>query len=159
MRNLFIAPHCDDETLWGAYIIMNYKCDVVVFVDEKTTQVNKDECIAACKILGVADLKFVTKIEQVDKTYDKIFVPYCEGGHKFHDEVFYSAYGYFNQEKIKCYMSYGKDKTKPPAGRICLPHSPAMEALKLQALACYESQHKSAAVHFNLKNKNEWLFN
>ena len=159
MSALFIAPHPDDETLWGSYIIMNYKADVAVFVDDKTPIETKLECGAACGILGVTNLSFITKIEQCKKAYQWIFVPYPEGGHKWHDEVSKLAGDYFTEWKLKYYMAYGPDKTKPPAGRVKIPASAVMEEIKLRALACYKSQQKDAAVHFKLKSKAEWLFN
>lgn len=62
MKNLFIAPHNDDEALFGAYIIQTYKPLVIVLTDSYIQyergeqQCHKDlrtaESAAAMKILG-----------------------------------------------------------------------------------------------------------
>ena len=157
-NSLFVAPHPDDESLWGAYIIMSYDCDVAIFVDDKTPEQTKAECVEACKILGVKNFSFIRDIKECSVDYQNVFIPAPEGGHKWHDAVCKICESYFKDWALKYYMSYGPDKNKAPVGRLQVVANQVMLGKKLDALACYKSQQAKASVHFNLASKDEWLF-
>jgi LmbE family N-acetylglucosaminyl deacetylase len=159
LKTLFIAPHADDESLWGAYTIMALGCSVAVFVDDATKGGTKTECVEACEILGVKNLSFVTDIAQIRcDFYDRVFVPYPERGNRWHDDLSNKCSKYFPNAMIRYYMAYGPDKTKPPFGKVKAEATDDMKAKKLLALNCYKSQHESAAVHFNIESKDEYFF-
>jgi LmbE family N-acetylglucosaminyl deacetylase len=158
MNPLFVAPHPDDESLFGAYIVMQHKCDVAVMIDEKTMPETIAECVQACYVLGAQSVIFVTKVSQINPAYRRVFAPALEGGHKKHDQVFHDCCSHFPEIALKFYATYGKDKSVPPAGRIKMDPTPAMQSKKLEALACYKTQIELSNVHFALEDKSEWLF-
>lgn len=55
--NLFLSPHCDDESLFGAYTIMREHPQVVVVFDGQD-KTRRAETIAAMTILG-ASVRFL----------------------------------------------------------------------------------------------------
>lgn len=158
MKTLFIAPHPDDESLWGAYTIMAQHCTVAVFIDNLTSPETRAECLAAAEILGIKNLFFITDLAQLRcDFYDRVFVPALEHGNKKHDQLSMLCSKYFPNAAIRYYMTYGPDKTRPPFGPVKIEATDEMKAKKLLAINCYKSQHDLSSVHFNLESKDEYF--
>jgi hypothetical protein len=181
MKSIFIAPHNDDEALFGAIILQRYKPLVVVVTDsfiqyergqtEITAHRRRDETRAACEVLGVG-VKFLGMaddcIEGIDSLYSPflaiwrlgeigtVFIPALQGGNRHHDLI-----GYCKRWKridwIQ-YSTYTADQNYTPVpGFIELVPSIEEAALKQRALQCYTSQHWQS--HFKEINgsTSEWI--
>jgi LmbE family N-acetylglucosaminyl deacetylase len=160
---MFISPHCDDETLFGAFTILREKPLVVVVFDGYTQQnrglnvtaeQRRDETRAAMNILG-ANVEFlgfrddnpnvVTEsiiriVESLDWiSPELIYAPAIEvDGHPQHNLVG-RAFNSYKSSPVVQYLTYtsgGKSRW----GREVKIESMDWIRLKLQALACYESQ-------------------
>jgi len=150
---LFIAPHPDDESLWGSYILQRERPVVAVFRSD-SMRVN-DECV---KALSIIDLKpfFIDSLENIKQEFETIYAPAPQGGHKKHDVVCMAAINKYGL-RVRLYTSYGIDRNIPPFGRHKIEADAGMLAMKLKMLAEYKSQHLRSAVHFNLSSKDEYL--
>jgi LmbE family N-acetylglucosaminyl deacetylase len=172
--NLFLAPHPDDETLFGAYTLMREKPLVVVVTDGYQhhrrfgvpIKQRRDESIAACTLLGVEveflglsdeDLKEEELISALNGlTADTIYVPALEGGNKDHDLVHKVAVNKWGP-KVVYYSTYTK-KDLTPNGKIEVIPTEEEKELKRLALSCYESQIKLNWAHFDaVRDKSEYL--
>lgn len=159
--SIFLSPHNDDETLFGAFTLLREKPLVVIVFDSFVQPsrgnpgtewtVRRAESIAACKILG-CEVEFLgfsdgddhvsadairRRINVAGLMRQKVFAPAVElGGHAQHNLV---AASIENGPKVTRYMTY------TPAGKSTSGHvvpilEPGWIGLKLQALACYGSQ-------------------
>lgn len=161
VRHVLLAPHNDDETLFASFVILRFRPHVVVcFRSERQQAVGIDdvtretETAAAMGILG-------TTWEQCpisDKAPDEsalcaylaasfvpdevgiVFAPlHEEGGHEQHNLVADVAARAFPGKQIVRYTTYRRGwpvtRTRTP-----IPFDPTWPALKLRALACYQSQ-------------------
>ena len=154
--NLFIAPHPDDETLYGAFTVQTAPAVVAVFVTPCIEPERWIEFNAAMRVLRVKSLK-IKSIDEIKNKYDKIYVPAKQGGHPFHDEVHDMAKAKYGKQCI-LYSTYTEKKENAPTGRIKVPYNQVMLSRKLLAMMCYKSQHIIAKVHFDLKNIEEYLY-
>lgn len=154
---LFLSPHCDDETLFGAFSILREKPLVVVlldsFVQEQrgaviTAQQRRAETLEAMKILsaGVEFLGFRDDAPDWQgicgalRKYspELVFAPADEaGGHGHHNAIARIADNLFRRA-VKHYMTYTAWGKSVSANIV--PFEPGWPLLKLRALACYESQ-------------------
>lgn len=158
---LFVAPHNDDEILWGAFTLLREKPLVLIVFDgyvqgqrgaPVTADQRRKESMAALEVLGlVGHLRFLnfrdddpTVTEQMVARRiaalgaEEIYAPAFEpGGHHQHNLVANACNGL---PVVKRYLTY------TPAGKSTSAQEvPILDgswiALKLRALACYASQH------------------
>lgn len=172
---VFLAPHNDDEALFGAFTLLREKPTVVVITDsyrqkargfDITAEQRRQETARACDILGVdycflgiSDLEMTTTnlmdaIKSIDA--DVIYAPAIEHGHVHHDMVAIVATVLWG-DKVKHYATYRKELDSP-VGDIPLYGTPEENELKYKALQCYESQIRINPRHFDVVyNKPEYL--
>ena len=165
---LFISPHCDDETLFGAFTILREQPYVMIvydgYVQQKrglpvTMLQRRQESIAALDILGIPLNKIlfcalddskeytereigeriITGCHIADFQPEEIFMPTNEiKGHRQHNLV--ARAGLLGiLPKITRYMTY-TEMGKSVSGKPVVVENPMWIAKKLQALACYTSQ-------------------
>lgn len=172
---LFLAPHNDDETLFGAYTIMIEKPLVIIVTDSMfqaerglriTWKQRREETLNAMKILGakveflgINDTNFSKeKLEKALRKYnpDLVFAPSIEGGDRWHDLVGIIAVRLF--ENVIFYSTYSKNRWFPKGSRK-IEFNQEMKRLKLKALECYPSQSNLASTRQffkNMKTKDEY---
>jgi LmbE family N-acetylglucosaminyl deacetylase len=174
--NLFIAPHNDDETLFGAFTIMREKCPVVIVTDS-WLQFNRGQAVTAnqrwaescasadilrCPIyrLGIRDdcLWEPQLIEALRKfeCFDKVYAPAIQGGNIQHDITNRAAHAIWGDNVIE-YTTYTKTElwTK---GNVEIKPTPEEIARKNEALMCHESQFIINRPHFDaVFGRSEWL--
>jgi LmbE family N-acetylglucosaminyl deacetylase len=155
--NLFVSPHCDDETLFGAFTLLREKPLVVIVYDGYVQQsrglnISADqrtrETQEAMKILGV-DVEFLglrdddTSLNELQITNllesryhpEGVFIPAVEiHGHRQHNLV-----GRISLPVIQRYMTY-TDEGKSTSNNPVKIEDGSWVAKKLRAMACYESQ-------------------
>lgn len=155
MSAVFLAPHHDDEALFGAFTLLRERPLVVVVYDggaEREAETN-----AAVEILGCAvehwrlpvDTGCKALTERIDGRAERIFAPMWEPeGQAQHNAVSNAASNHRAWSDVVWYATY------TPAGKTVTAHTVPFErkwiGLKLRALACYPSQygHPSHAPHF-----------
>ena len=149
-KSVFLAPHSDDEVLFGAFTLLRHKPHVIVCTPGG--HVREAETAAACQILGVTWEQWRAPLDELvytleERRYDRIFAPQPEvDGNSDHNAVGQVARNRFGAA-VTHYMTYttaGKSKGRP------VEYELDWIGLKLQALACYPSQfgHPSHAPHF-----------
>lgn len=172
---LFLAPHNDDETLFGAYTIMREKPLVVVVTDSWiqyrrgtgiTAEQRRKESQEAMKILGIpieflgikdnelTDKALTEKLKQYRPT--KVYAPLPNSKHPHHNLVGKVARRLW-LNKIIFYSTYTKESLAPTGEMEVKPTQREIE-LKNRALDCYKSQIKINKRHFRaVRNKSEYL--
>ena len=180
MKKLFLSPHDDDNTLFGAFTCLREKPTVLVVMDswvqpmrgevgcDATTRAHETE--AACKILGCEvervglhddkatewDIEWALKNKYTD--YDVVYAPALQGGNKHHDMVSNAATEVFG-DKVIYYTTYTKTELWT-TGELEVGPTETELALKKAALVCYASQLNLSATrpHFDaVEGKSEWL--
>lgn len=158
MKSLFIAPHNDDETLFGAYTIIREQPLVLIVTDSYvqgkrgtgiTAEQRRKESIDAMNILG-AHIAFLG-ISDDDITedhiklalqpflhYEKVYAPALQGGHPQHDMIFKVVKELWGDRVVE-YATYEKGMSFTPKGWMVSPTSEEYQ-LKRKALECYTSQ-------------------
>lgn len=174
MNKIFLAPHNDDEALFGAYTILREKPLVVICTDsyiefERGDGITKEERIEETKramdIMGVKveflhipDNQITEDIlEKRLKDYkvDTVYAPAIEeGGNPTHNLVGKVAKKLF--ETIH-YTTYTKENTKTK-GKIMLYPTPEERDKKKKALNCYPSQLKISTTKPFFENKETLLW-
>ncbi len=159
---LFLAPHNDDESLFGAFTILRFSPDVAtVFKSAKqspavTADERELETAIALEALGdprwmqwpILDTtpaaqarKAVQSILETQRTtYAHVFAPApIVGGHEQHSLVGDVALKVFGDERVTLYHTYrrGEGRTTSPWE---VPFEPSWPMGKLLALAAYGSQ-------------------
>lgn len=174
--NLFIAPHNDDETLFGAYTLMREK-PLVVIVTDSWRQWNRGEGVSAndrwvetheaMKILkcpyirlGIRDdiLNGPQIKDSLNKFYgfDVIYAPAAQHGNADHDLVNAIALDVFG-DRVKQYTTYTKTELYT-TGTIEVTPTNMEVAIKNKALDRYRSQIRINGPHFNaVRGKSEWF--
>jgi len=175
---LFISPHNDDETLFGAFTLLRERPLVAVvfdsFVQERrgygiTAAARRAETRAACEVLGVScgflglrddspDWRAVrwALAEYKRSGVTEVWAPAVErDGHLQHNEVGAIAGELF--PRVTYYLTYTRTGGKSTAGRL-VPFENAWIGIKLRALAEYRSQigHASTAEHF-IRDQREYV--
>jgi len=170
---LFISPHNDDETLFGAFTILRERPLVVIVYDswiqfrrgEPVTALDRrNESLAAMNILG-AEVCFCGLSDEA------LSLPDCEAalrpytgaqcvwapafernGNPHHNLVARVAESLFpDSQRYMTYTSAGKSSGFP------VPIEAGWTLRKLQALACYESQSRLATTRdFFLNDQHEY---
>jgi len=177
MKSLFLSPHCDDESLFGAFTILRERPVVAIVFDSYvqpargyprcSAEIRRKETWNALRILmngctrpyfmGFRDddpdpFAIRSAFEHFDMP-DVVYAPAVEeNGHPQHNMVGQLARDVFPH--VVHYMTYtraGKSTGRP------VPFEPEWPALKLKALACYESQIalKDNVEHF-LREQHEY---
>lgn len=176
---LFIAPHNDDEVLFGAFTLMREKPLVIVVTDSYiqpnrgevgcSARERREETSKAMKLLGCpvffAGLRddTLTASDVISllasfEGFEKVYAPAIQGGNLQHDMIGNAAVQVFG-DKLVQYMTYTKTElwTK---GNIEVVPTPEEVELKEKAIWCYQSQIKlpSTKPHFEaILGKSEWL--
>jgi LmbE family N-acetylglucosaminyl deacetylase len=160
---LFVSPHNDDETLFGAFTLLREQPLVVVVFDGwvqaqrglgVTAEQRRAETRAACAILGV-EVEFLgfsdanppceqTLYDQLNGRYrnaDVVYAPATEsGGHGQHNLVSSaSSWLVANANRREYCLTYTKAGKSTSERKVAI-EDPKWIGLKLRALACYESQ-------------------
>jgi LmbE family N-acetylglucosaminyl deacetylase len=165
---LFVSPHNDDETLFGAFTILREQPVVLIVFDSYVQQKRglpgwmhqrRNESIAALKILGIPENKILfgclNDSRDVDVTrlgdliyaatsnlkLDEIYLPaFEENGHHQHNLVAHVTFPRsIGIVPVKRYLTY-TTKGKSVSNNPVSIENPIWIAKKLQALACYTSQ-------------------
>ena len=184
MTSLFLAPHSDDEALFGAFTLMRVK-PIVLIVTDGTTQYIRDgnpsphrrwqESVEACALLGCPVIRGrmddsmtrddIRRMFEQFSGFDTVYAPALQYGNPHHDMVYQGAVDVF--KNIVFYSTYCKDESYAGdhgfighAFKEVMPTDPEI-ALKRAALKCYDSQlkHKWTTHHFNAMwtGRSEWL--
>lgn len=155
---LFISPHNDDETLFGAFTLLRERPMVLIVTDSArqkakgiTAYERHQESRAALAILGVQmgflgipddllelpELQYkVLKFIQDFGPFEAIFLPAFEsGGNVDHNVVSRICVPGLTPTRYLTYTAAGKSRSEK-----MVPFEPGWPLLKLQALACYRSQ-------------------
>lgn len=155
---IFLAPHNDDETLFGAYTLLRHKPRVIVvlrsFIEATwdppgpTYVEREEETAAACEILGVGWEQWIFRDDAPDWVgieyqftnlrAEHAFAPWPEpGGHPHHNAIAEIAERVF--PSVTWYTTYTHAKGRT-VGPIEIVPEPGWEEIKKRALACYPSQ-------------------
>lgn len=170
---VFLAPHNDDETLFGAFTLLRHKPLVIVclksYVQEDrggpTAAEREGETNRAMWWLGVEewrqwnhddrqpDWKAVEQsMQELDAELDigEVFAPACEvRGHDHHNEVGFLAQEVFG-DRLSTYLTYKRGSGKSRSSTPVSVDQSLWVILKLKAMACYESQ-------IRLENTRPWF--
>jgi hypothetical protein len=178
--NIFLAPHNDDETLFGAFTISREKPLVIVVFDPHPRSGDPDtrmnESSFALTVLGAkrfiqgsieqdpADARVVSheKVTQIQAMLreldemerpERVWAPATEPcGNAEHVAVGEQARVVFG-DRVTHYHTYHAGK-KVALG-VQVAATPVQIRLKLLALAAYKTQHERATRHF-LEDLREW---
>jgi LmbE family N-acetylglucosaminyl deacetylase len=147
MSSYFIAPHPDDEVLFGAYTIMREKPTVVIVTHPTLQGDNGYERVlesykacqilgAKCLFLGIPEHELTEDIlkEKLPLTDEIIYIPDLEGGNPHHDIVHRTFNDHWN---VKLYKTYNKDIER--TGKLIEATSEERE-IKHRAMACHKTQ-------------------
>lgn len=178
MNSLFISPHCDDETLFGAYTLMREKPLVVIVTDSYiqqnrgeniTPQQRFQESVNAMKLLKCPIMRLGIRDDVIEKlvvmerlawfkNFDKVYAPAIQGGNKDHDLIGEVAQKVFGDKLIQ-YCTYTKQEAHT-TGKIPVEATEREVNLKNKALECYISQINlpSTKMYFEaVRGMNEWF--
>jgi|GEM_PF-2609949 len=178
---MFLAPHNDDEALFGAFTIMRERPLVIIVTDSYIQQLRGDGITAEqrrletksamkklgveCCFLGIPDNNITREIlintikaaPRYMKEVKIVFAPMIEGGNKIHDLVGEVAEKMFSN--VLHYSTY--TKTRPYSlGDIEVEPTHKEQALKNEVLEEYHTQknHKYDKVYFQeAKNRSEYF--
>lgn len=180
MTSLFLAPHNDDETLFGAFTLLREKpLVIVVFRSRKQERVGikhqtrELETKAAMEILGcewkqmnfldseygvpLFDelVRWLTKFK-ADNDIDKVYAPAIEiDGHDQHNYIGQVA-DIVYRERVTHYMTYTNGRGRSEGEPVAI-ENPDWIGLKLCALACYPSQIREPSTgHHFTQALHEW---
>lgn len=164
MKAIVLSPHNDDETLFAANHILREQPLVVVCFKSHlqelrgtgiTAEIREAETSLALGVLGVVEWRqwphldsLGAKAELLKSSFRAlaeefpeavVWAPVVEnGGHEQHNIVGLLANAFWPFDQVKRYFTYRRGFERTYGERVEFePHWPA---LKLRALACYESQ-------------------
>lgn len=164
MSTLFIAPHSDDESLFGSYIIQRTDADVLIVTDGSQhhrkfgvlTGTRREESKSACKILkapvsflGFSDeyghltlTRLVQALSDYRDQYGLVFAPVTiKGAHETHNLVSEAVEQVWGHNAMY-YGIYEQGGLKPLKGEMTLVGTDAEKQIKQDAMNCYRSQIK-----------------
>lgn len=178
---MFLAPHNDDEALFGAFTIMREKPLVVIATDSYVQQLRGDGITAEQRrletkrameklgvesyFLGIPDNNFTKEVlisalkisPEGTGNARIVFAPMIEGGNKIHDIVGEVAEEVF--DNVLHYSTY--TKTRPyPEGDIEVKPTQKELKLKKEILEEYHTQknHKCNKAYFqSARNRKEYF--
>ena len=163
--DLFLAPHNDDETLFGAYSCLRYHPLVIVclrsFIEAGWPggpgyEMRERETAMATEILGCDYVQWDIPDSAPDwdearrrlyllKGIERVWAPLPEDdGHLHHNALASIALQVFPQAKL--YATYTYSGGKSTVGELVQPE-PGWEELKRRAMSCYVSQAEHPATH------------
>lgn len=176
---LFLAPHGDDETLYGAFTIIRERPVVAIVTDgvrhEKrhsiTVGTRRMESVRALDVLGsrpfflgIPDdaLTIDRAIEEIGDAFppeqvEKCYAPAVyEEGNDEHNTVGEAAFRLYG-ERVRFYSTYTRRNPKEKGGVEIIPTEHEL-FLKRKALAEYESQIRLNGIYFEAaKQGSEYL--
>lgn len=174
--DLFLAPHNDDEILFGSFTLLRKK-PLVVVVTDSWKQFNRGEGVTAdqrweetkkgLEILGCASIRLGIRDDVIDdwtvreklsrfQGFDTVYAPAIQGGNPDHDLIGRIADELFG-EKCKHYTAYTPTDLYTTGKEEVVP-TPEELALKEKAMACHETQLKINGPHFDaVRGKSEWF--
>lgn len=176
MNALFLSPHNDDETLFGAFTLLRYRPKVVIVLRSSkqeaqgvTAAEREAETVAAMDVLGCEeweqwlspdsdpDWHAVERALRADAhQWDRVFAPAVEdGGHEQHNWIGAMADSIFS-DRVTHYMTYTLPGNERSRG-VPVEYENEWVGLKLCALSRYESQIRlqSTGHHF-AQALHEW---
>lgn len=157
---IFIAPHNDDEALFGTFTLMRERPLVILVTDSYvqglrpgvniTKEQRRKETIKAMKLigcqvafLGIPDTEVtLEKVRSALMPYrhaKKVYAPALQSGHLHHDIVHDAVEQIWKEADIAWYSTYARGKHFTPLGEPVEP-TEAEQAMKERVLACYTSQ-------------------
>ncbi len=164
---LFLSPHNDDEAIFGSFLIMREKPQVVVvydscvqplrgiegcgYITRRTETRNALMCMGAMppKFVGLRDDQAYTPKDilfrlrscvDVDQVFDAVYAPIYDGdGHGHHNAVSLVAAELKSKSHVY-YSTYTRSGGRQTTPNEVLPESGDMIARKHLALASYKSQ-------------------
>jgi LmbE family N-acetylglucosaminyl deacetylase len=174
---LFISPHNDDESLFGAFTLLREK-PVVLIVTDSWIQFNRGEEVTAdqrwqetqeaMKILGCPVIRGGIRDDVIDEWmvrnllekfvgFDEVYAPMViVNGNPHHNLVGKVAMEVFG-DKLKRYVTYAKHSLYM-AGEEEVKPTPEEIELKNKAFECYPSQLKINGPHFEaVRGRSEWF--
>lgn len=160
MTDLFLSPHNDDETLFGAFTILRYKPHVIVCLKSRLQEVRgtgitavqrETETARALWWLGDPTWEqwqfldddpdwsvIASRILDLSKAYDRVFAPAIEfDGHEQHTLVGSLASEHFGERCIP-YLTYRRGHGRSTGTEV--EYEPSWPAKKLRAMSCYDTQ-------------------
>ena len=178
--NLFIAPHNDDEALFGAFTLMREHPLVVIVTDSwiqrnRGTSITADERWLETKnamdSLGCSVIRLGIRDDVIDEWsvkdklsrfygFDHVYAPAVQGGNKDHDligKIAEEIFGHTMTVVFKQYSTYASGEFYNPGHIPVTPTEQEIE-LKNKALQFYTSQLRINPQHFEaVKGKPEWF--
>lgn len=179
---VFLSPHHDDETLFGAFTLLRER-PLVVIVTDSYVQFNRGDGItndgrwaearAAMEILGCEltglgirddQITYDQTVEALRRfwrfTVDGVYAPAIEHGHPHHDIIGQAALQVFRGRVP--FWQYSTYSSRSPFysndGAIEVKGKPRERELKAQAMDVYRSQMPRSWRHFKeADGKSEWL--
>jgi len=175
---IFLAPHNDDEALFGSYTLMRYHPLVIVTTDsfiqpergdrfctaeERRQETINAMAIAGCPVvfLGIKDTELTEEIlRERLKGFnpERIYIPAIQGGNVQHDIVGKVGLELFG-DRCERYTTYSKTELYT-TGKWEIKPSDTEVLIKNNMLECYKSQLflQSTRPHFRaVSGKSEWL--
>lgn len=162
---LFVAPHNDDEALFGAYTLMREHPLVLIVTDGIIHQqrfgikpsVRRQESRDACKIAG-CDIEFLgipdNDVNKKDLRFlfskyrpSVVYAPAIDGGNATHDLVSDIAWQVWG-EKCIFYTTYSKTSFRIRGDTEIIPTKEERDK-KIAMLKCYKSQLGINKPHFD----------
>jgi len=177
-NQIFLAPHNDDEVLFGAFTLIRKKPLVVVITDSHIqpnrgdigcdAETRRQETINAMAIIGCPVVFLGIKDTELTEDIlrerlrgfnpEMVYAPAIQGGNAQHDLVGKVARELFGPS-VRHYTTYTKTELHTTGTIEIAPRHNELE-LKEQMMACYKSQLSLASTipHFQaVKGKSEWL--
>lgn len=159
--SLMFDPHGDDVPLFAAYSAMTDPTHVVVTHPE----IPNEEIRAAADILG-----YSVTIDSSNESRRRnlaiavqpeiVYAPAIHPeGHEHHNEIGQFAVDFYGRHKVQFYATYAPRGQRQRTDRQVVP-MPWEILMKLQALACFESQIKQESTRpwfYDLLDMREWL--
>lgn len=155
MRSLFLSPHSDDETLFGAFTILKHEPHVLVCFpssgDYGKTEQRMVETKNACEHLGATAslLRYQVGLDEALKMADDfyqpgvVWAPNVGASHPDHRELAFAAHRVF-KGRVLHYDTYVLESDGTPRKVRSLPPAPidypTWVLSKLTALTFYWSQ-------------------
>lgn len=163
--NLFLSPHSDDESLFGAYTLLRHQPHVVICLEGRRARhlvpnkVRVAETAAAMEILGCGfrqlrvpcDPPDWTKVEEhlIRFRPERVWAPLPElDGHPQHNALGNLA-AHLWPGRVEFYSTYTLHGGRSQVGTR-VEEEPGWRQLKKRALGCYHSQNSKpdTAMHF-----------
>lgn len=161
VTDLFLSPHNDDETLFGAFTILRHNPHVIVCLKSVlqeargtgiTAVQRETETARALWWLGdptweqwqFSDMDpdweaLKTRLSRGSVGYRRVFAPaYEQDGHEQHNKISQIARHIFGEEKVETYLTYRRGHGRSVGTEV--PYEASWPMKKLRALACYETQ-------------------